>query len=66
MSPPSPPEHTCITNVSPPLCLAADRRANMDNIQVLQQLWARVDDSGHTVDWHDLVRSQGLSCTFIF
>ena len=38
----------------------------MDNIQVLQQLWARVDDSGHTVDWHDLVRSQGLSCTFIF
>ncbi len=42
-------------------------RANRDNIQVVRDYWAKMDSSGHTVDWFDFVKARaGRSVIFAF
>ncbi len=41
-------------------------RANRDNIQVVRDYWAKMDSSGHTVDWFDFVKGAGRSVIFAF
>uniref|UniRef100_V5F180 Uncharacterized protein n=2 Tax=Kalmanozyma brasiliensis (strain GHG001) TaxID=1365824 RepID=V5F180_KALBG len=41
-------------------------RANRDNIQVVRDYWAKMDSTGHTVDWFDFVKGSGRSVIFAF
>ncbi|KAN0063559.1 hypothetical protein ACQY0O_004007 [Thecaphora frezii] len=41
-------------------------KANLDNIEAIQKLWAHADETGHTVDWRDFVEERGMAITFIF
>jgi hypothetical protein len=41
-------------------------KANRDNVQVVRDYWAKLDSSGHTVDWFDFVKSTGRSVILAF
>ncbi|KAJ1031131.1 hypothetical protein NDA18_002350 [Ustilago nuda] len=41
-------------------------KANRDNLQVVRDYWAKLDSSGHTVDWFDFVKSTGRSVILAF